>query len=79
MAISVYGISGNTPPSASQSADFSDLKIAVSITATFTNPKKTDPKKLNISATEKAINTSKPQKLFKNSCQTNRYHDTISH
>lgn len=63
MAIRVYGISGRTPPKANHNADFLDLRIAVSITATFTSPRKTEPKKLKTSATRKAFRTSKASKI----------------
>lgn len=63
IAIKVYGISGNTPPKASHNADFSDLLIAVSITATFTRPKKTEPKKLKTAATKNATMISKASKI----------------
>ncbi len=59
MAINVYGISGKTPPKASHKADFSDLVMAVSITAALTKPKNTDPTKLKNAAIPNAMSISK--------------------
>ena len=58
-----YGISGNTPPKASHSADFSERVIAACITATLTKPKKTEPKKLRPAATRKVNSISKASKI----------------
>ena len=65
MAINVKGISGKTPPKANHNADFSDLVIAVLITAAFTKPKNTEPIKLKNAAIPNAISISKIPKIVK--------------